>query len=229
MSDLHGHYRKYLKMLDRIGFNDDDDLYILGDVVDWGPQPMELLCDMSMRMNVFPVIGNHDLTAALLLKKLNTEITEDNYANHLTPELLDILAMWRMDGGKSTLDGFSKLSAESREAALDYLDEFLPYETLEAAGNRFILAHGGIPFEKRHLPLSGQSFFELVSERPDYTKRYYNDAYLITGHTPTFNIGDDYRGRIYRGFGHIAIDCGAGFGLPLGCIRLDDFEEFYVD
>ena len=104
-----------------------------------------------------------------------------------------------MDGGKSTLDGFSKLSAESREAALDYLDEFLPYETLEAAGNRFILAHGGIPFEKRHLPLSGQSVFELVSERPDYTKRYFNDAYLITGHTPTFNIGDDYRGRIYRG------------------------------
>ena len=87
MSDLHGHYRKYLKMLDRIGFNDDDDLYILGDVVDWGPQPMELLCDMSMRMNVFPVIGNHDLTAALLLKKLNTEITEDNYANHLPPRI----------------------------------------------------------------------------------------------------------------------------------------------
>ena len=27
---------------------------------------------------------------------------------------------------------------------------------------------------------------------------------------------------------HIAIDCGAGFDKPLGCIRLDDMAEFYV-
>lgn len=229
MSDLHGQYEKFLQMLDTIHFSDDDDLYILGDVVDRGPQSVELLRDMSMRMNVFPILGNHDMTAALLLKKLCVEITEDNYASQLNPEILKILAMWQMDGGQVTLDGFKKLSVDEREVLIEYLEEFTPYETVEAAGNRFILVHGGIPYEKRNLPLSKQSVHELVIERPNYTKRYYNDVYLVTGHTPTINIGEEYRGRIYRGNAHIAIDCGAGFGMPLGCIRLDDFKEFYVD
>ncbi|MGN1409160.1 MAG: metallophosphoesterase, partial [Eubacteriales bacterium] len=116
MSDLHGQYQKYLQMLDLIRFSDDDDLYILGDTVDRGPQSVELLQDMSMRMNVFPILGNHDMTAALLLKKLCTEITEDNYASQLNPEILKILAMWLMDGGQATLDGFRRISADKREA-----------------------------------------------------------------------------------------------------------------
>lgn len=182
-----------------------------------------------MRMNVFPILGNHDMTAVLLLKKLCVEITEDNYSSQLTPEILKILAMWQMDGGQATLDGFKKLSVDEREALIEYLEEFTPYETVEISGNRFILVHGGIPYEKRNLPLSGQSVHELVIERPDYAKRYYNNAYLVTGHTPTINIGEEYKGQIYKANGHIAIDCGAGFGMPLGCIRLEDFKEFYVD
>lgn len=229
MSDLHGQYQKYLQLLDMIRFSDDDDLYILGDVVDQGPQSVELLQDMSMRMNVFPILGNHDITAALLLKKLCIEITEDNYSSQLNPEIMKILAMWQMDGGQATLDGFKKLSVDEREALIEYLDEFTPYETVEVAGNRFILVHGGIPYEKRNLLLAQQSVHELVIERPDYTKRYYSNACLVTGHTPTINIREAYHGRIYKANGHIAIDCGAGFGMPLGCIRLDDFKEFYVD
>lgn len=228
MSDLHGQYQKYLQMLDMIHFSDDDDLYIIGDVVDRGSGSVELLQDMSVRMNVFPILGNHDMTAVILLRKLCNEITEDNYASQITPDIMKILAMWQMDGGQATLEGFKKLPADDREALLDYMDEFAPYERIEVAGNRFILVHGGIPYDKRNLPLSKQSVHEMVIERPDYSKRYYNNAYLVTGHTPTINIGQEYKGRIYCANGHIAIDCGAGFGMPLGCIRLDDFKEFYV-
>ena len=38
MSDLHGEYEKYLEMLKKIKFTDDDVLYVLGDVVDRGKQ-----------------------------------------------------------------------------------------------------------------------------------------------------------------------------------------------
>lgn len=37
MSDLHGCYRQYMAMLEKIGFSDEDTLYILGDTVDRGP------------------------------------------------------------------------------------------------------------------------------------------------------------------------------------------------
>lgn len=229
MSDLHGQYKKYLEMLERIGFSEKDDLYILGDVVDRGPGSVELLRDMSLRSNVFPIMGNHDMTAALLLKKLCVEITEDNYDNQLNPELLKIIAMWQMDGGQATLDGFKKLSADEREGLIEYLEEFAPYETADVGGNKFILVHGGVPYDKRDIPLSKQSVHELVIEHPDYSKRYYNNAYLVTGHTPTVNIGEEYAGKIFKANGHIAIDCGAGYGMPLGCMRLDDFKEFYVE
>ena len=43
MSDLHGCYEKYIKMLDKINFSDSDTLYILGDVVDRGDGGIKLL------------------------------------------------------------------------------------------------------------------------------------------------------------------------------------------
>lgn len=231
MSDLHGQYEKYLKMLETIHFTNNDDLYILGDVVDRGPQSAELLYDMSMRMNVFPILGNHDMLASMLLKKLCVEITEENYASHIDLDTLKLLTTWQMDGGQETLNSFKKFSNNERAALIEYLDEFMPYEELEVDGKRFILVHGGIPYEKRKSALEEQTIEELITERPNYGKRYFEDrdTYLVTGHTPTVNIGKEWRGKIYHANGHIAIDCGAGFGLPLGCISLEDFSEFYVD
>lgn len=38
-------------MLEEIHFSPEDALYVLGDVVDRGPRPVEILRDMSMRGN----------------------------------------------------------------------------------------------------------------------------------------------------------------------------------
>lgn len=228
MSDLHGQYQPYKKMLDIIGFSDSDDLYVLGDVVDRGPESAELLHDMSLRANVYPLLGNHDVTARYILRRLCQEITEDNYATGLDGELLHALAMWQFDGGQATLDSFRRQSPDERDALLDYLDEFEPYETVEVGGKRFVLVHGGIAYDKRTLPLDKQDVTELVLTRPDYSKRYYNNTYLVTGHTPTVNIDPSYSGKIWQANGHIALDCGAGHGLRLGCLRLEDFAEFYA-
>ena len=78
MSDLHGEYDKYLAMLKKIKFSDDDELYILGDVVDRGQKPVEILRDMSMRHNVFPIMGNHDKMAIDVLGLAN-ERSADHY------------------------------------------------------------------------------------------------------------------------------------------------------
>ena len=64
---------------------------------------------------------------------------------------------------------------------------------------------------------------------PEYEKIYFEDRYIITGHTPTGYIDENYIGRICRKNRHIAIDCGAVFGAPLGCVCLDTLEEFYTD
>ena len=41
MSDIHGQFDALMKMLEKIQFSDEDELYILGDVIDRGPKSME--------------------------------------------------------------------------------------------------------------------------------------------------------------------------------------------
>lgn len=229
MSDIHGHYAKYLKMLEEIHFTDRDDLYILGDVVDRGPEPMAILRDMSLRINVFPVLGNHDWTARVILSRLNVEVTEDNAESQITKDFLDAVRLWLTDGGGTTLKDFRKLSPDAREDVLDYLSDFAPYEEIEVNGMTYVLVHAGLNHFRPDKPLEDYDELDLIDGRVDYGRRYLEDKILVTGHTPTLHINPASEGKIWRGNGHIALDCGAGFGLPLGCLRLEDGEEFYVE
>lgn len=43
MSDIHGCYAEFIEMLQKINFGDDDELYVLGDIFDRGPQPLKVL------------------------------------------------------------------------------------------------------------------------------------------------------------------------------------------
>ena len=229
MSDVHGQYEKYMKMLEKIRFSDRDDLYVLGDVADRGPEPMKLLNDMSLRINVFPILGNHDWTARAILRHLNAEITEENAETQLTKEFLEAVRLWFSDGGDKTFGDFHRLEPDEREAVLDYLGEFAPYEEIGVNGTAYVLVHAGIQNFDPEKALSAYDELDLCDGRCDYGRRYFRDKILVTGHTPTLHIDPARRGRIWRGNGHIALDCGAGWGLPLGCLRLEDGEEFYVE
>ena len=59
-----------------------------------------------------------------------------------------------------------------------------------------------------------------VVDRGKDPMQYYENRFLVTGHTPTFLINEEYRGKIYRKLNHIALDCGSVFGENLGCICL---------
>ena len=228
MSDLHGRYEQYKKMLDTIGFSNEDELYVLGDVADRGPDPIGILTDMSMRPNVYPILGYHDYMAAYLLSRLSAEITEENAESHLTPEDISALAGWLTDGGDTTLAGFRRLSPDMREGVLEYLQEFTPYEELTVGDRRFLLVHGGLADFDPARPLWEYDVYTLITEHTDYTRRYFPDRYLVTGHVPTGLIDPRFSGRIFHGNGHIALDCGNGWGGALGCLRLEDMAEFYV-
>ena len=221
MSDLHGRYEQYAKMLERIRFSEQDELYILGDVVDRGPQPIRILLDMSARPNVHPILGNHELMAIPLLAALSS-------APPRTAEAETAMEKWLSDGGETTLAGFLGHSSDDRVRILDYLGSFVPYRELTVEGAQFILVHAGMDDFDPNRPLCTYSLRSLVTAHTDYTRRYFPDRYLVTGHIPTGLIAPGYGGRIYRANGHIAMDCGNGWGGTLGCLRLEDMEEFYV-
>ena len=166
--------------------------------------------------------------ASVLLRRFNTQITNENADSYLNTEIMSLLNSWLSDGGETTLAEFKKLTPDDRDALIEYMEEFELYAEVSAGGKNFVLVHAGLGDFDPDRALEDYTVDQLVFDRLDYTQRYFKDKYLVTGHTPTALISPEYRGRIFQMNGHIAIDCGATFGLKLGCLRLDDMQEFYV-
>ena len=231
MSDLHGSFDKYMEMLEIISFSSNDDLYILGDVVDRGDGSIKILQDMMTRSNVYPIIGNHEIMALDILKKLSVEIREDNYDSHINETLMSNLLEYQLNGGESTLKQFQEQSIEQREAILEYIEEeFVPYEVVKLKnGNKFLLVHSGLGNFSKNKSLDDYSLTELTYIRPDYSKRYFSsdNIFIVSGHTPTLEITGE--AKVYKSNNNICIDCGATYdGGRLACLCLNTFEEYYV-
>lgn len=220
IADIHGHYDKYKQMLEKIHFNDSDTLYVLGDVLDRGPEGLKILQDMMFRVNVVPILGNHEYMASNCLSWLMREVTDENI-DGMDAERLQGLTEWMSVGGDQTIEEFQKLSLEEREDILDYLSEFGLYEVVIANGEVFILVHAGLGNFAPDKDLYDYDLSELIFNKADYDKEYFPNKYLVTGHVPTMS-------GILEKNRHIVIDCGCGFGEKLGCICLETMEKFYV-
>ena len=115
ISDLHGYPLEKLKaLLDRVGFSDEDTLYVIGDVIDRnGDGGVELLRWIMAQPNVEFILGNHEdmlLNCAFLFE----EITDESIAG-LSPESLKHYDRWMRNGGGVTLDSLRKLLREEPE------------------------------------------------------------------------------------------------------------------
>ena len=70
ISDVHGRYDLFLRMLERIGFCERDTLYLLGDCIDRGPDGIAMLLDVMERPNVIPFLGNHEDMLYRVIRKI---------------------------------------------------------------------------------------------------------------------------------------------------------------
>ena len=231
ISDNHGCYDEYKELLDKIHFSDEDELYILGDSMDRGPEPIKVLKDMMSRENVFNILGNHDFMMLMVLKKLAVEITERNVEEQIEREDLELYDMWMSDGGKNTSDQFRALTAKERVEILEYIKDSSVYETIQIGNKKYVLVHAGIEGFQDGKSLDDYHFTDFICTRADYSKRYFSEknTYLVTGHTPTAFIREDKQPLIYEGNGHIALDCGCVYGGRLAAYCLDTGKVFYVD
>ena len=224
VSNIHGDFDSFKALLQTISFKESDLMYILGDIVDYGEKSMELIEDISMRYNVYSIVGEHDYTALRMLsgfsKMLDSGETPD--ADFITE-----MTAWCADGGQSTLTGFRALDDDMKEGAIDYLSDMALYEEVRVGGKNYVLVHAGIRDFSPSLELDFCGPEDFFSEPLDLTKKYYDDKTVIVGHVPTTedNGGD---GRIFYGNGSIAIDCGAMRGGKLACLCLDNGKEYYI-
>ncbi len=227
ISDVHGNYEGYMKILEMIHFSDEDTLYVNGDVIDRGMGGIKILQHMMMQPNIYPILGNHEYAAATCLRFLMKEITEESIED-IDEETIKNLMEWQNIGGQCTMDGFQKLSREEQQGIVDYLDEFSLYEEVSVNEKQFVIVHAGLTNFSPDRPLEDYEMYELIFKAPDYDMVYFPNKYLVTGHLPTKVIeGNPRPNKIFRKNNHIAIDCAAGYDGCVGCICLDTLEEFY--
>ena len=78
-----------------------------------------------------------------------------------------------------------------------------------------------------HLPCTFFEDYEPDDFSADECLRKIDGYTVVCGHLPTTeNYSCD--GKIFKGDGFVAIDCGAGRGGKLACFCLDNGEEYYV-
>ena len=251
-SDVHGHVAPLRRALARIAPSDEDVFFCLGDMIDRGPEALEVVNVCRELPNCTILRGNHE---ALML---------DYFDN---PD--DPIAMinWGQNGAAATISDLKDLSAEELTAFLAWIRE-LPLWAFATVGERsFLLTHAGIrpgcapapdPINEETVAafMAAQDDEDLVWIREDFwgepTGLINSDGegpVVIAGHTPTLFLRDfdhldrsplDSIGRCRmvrlgatKETGNVAdkwnIDCGAAGGAGFGqvlVLRLDDGCEF---
>lgn len=216
MSDLHGCYDKFIEMLKLIELKEEDELYILGDIFDRGPNPLGILDYIINSKNIYLLKGNHE------------QLFEDYYENGSA-------YLWYMNGGNTTHEQIMKRGYIQEELIYKYM-KALPYIKII---DKFILVHAGVNFFKGYEDVEIDIFIKNQEEEFCLWDRSnindnlrYKDYTIICGHTPVQSItGLNEDVKILHREGTIYIDCGCVFGESngkLACLRLDDMKEFYV-
>lgn len=219
ISDLHGRLSAFHAMLKLIRFSDDDLLFLNGDIIDYGDAPLRLLLDVSYRSNVFPVLGDHEYRARPILSAL--------YGGGAPAKEEDV-EYWLEHGGESTLREMEALSDDQRESVLNYLDEIPLFEAVCIENMNHIMVHGGLAHFSPRRRIECYTPEELVLTHAPFGRRYYRNSRILTGHVPTYTLGEWHRGKIVTSPYQIALDCGAAEGIALGCYCMETGEEYYV-
>ena len=230
IADIHGKYDMFSDLMEKICLGEEDVLYILGDMIDRGPDPIKTLFKLMEMPNAVCIKGNHEVMALECLDFLMQEITDESILS-FDAGILKKIVRWQYNGNRTTLEDFRKLSHEDQQAIVDFMKNMPTYKRIDAGDKKYLLVHGGLGGFDLEKQIEEYSVHDLVWERPDYSIPYYSDVYVVTGHTPTQEININPKpGYIFKGNHHIAIDCGSY--RPdgrLAAIRLDDGKEYYSD
>ncbi len=222
-SDLHGiSLYEFKKLLSRANFNDNDFLYILGDVIDRREHGIELLLYILKQANMQLILGNHE-AMMMVCNFIFNEVSEE-FIWSLSYDKLRLLSGWMNNGGDVTLKALRQTDKENTQDILEYLKEAPLYECITVNHRDFLLVHSGLENFSPDRKISDYSADELIWNRPEITTRYFDDITTVFGHTPTEYYGEEYSGKILKTGTWIDIDT----GLKPSLLRLDDLEEFYL-
>lgn len=222
VSDLHGEYGLFLKLLDKINFCEGDELYVLGDIIDKGDSSVRLLKYISERDNIHCILGNHEHAFLEYYHSLLEESPDD---------FCEVLSRLR--------EYFPKDGHLLDFELVDWLESLPAY----IEGDGFVCVHAGVPVKPDGtlLPLAEATVNQLVFDRRFKNKdtRHSSPVCVFFGHTQTDNVCGrpvvlGYKRRAdapsdsLSSFYKIHLDTGTWSNGVLGCFCIDTCKTVYA-
>ena len=195
VSDIHGYYFRFLDLLKKVNFNDNDELYVLGDIIDRGPHNGEM-CQwaINQKSNVHFLLGNHE---DMMLSVLNGY----SYSNNIMSSSDSVI--WARNGGYKTY--FDLMGMWNEQEIIDFVSwvrEWPMFYDINVNNRRFLLVHAGLALNGVRMSDDnyryGRQDMIQIPDFPDQWAQsllwvrdnwFYNTKKLpcdvIFGHTPT--------------------------------------------
>ena len=254
ISDIHGQYKAYLKMLELIGFKDEDFMYVLGDVIDRGPDGISIIKDIMSRDNADMILGNHEFMLINAVNYLKSKESEKGKVKR-SDDGLTPFELWThpCNGGEGTCLEYINLPSEQQDKIEEYLKSRSLIKRVCINDKMYHLSHSfSVPKTfgrtlkfsrasyKTAETIVWESLFDRPCDSPLGEKEFaYKDDIYIVGHIFTQRLGqmdEEGKGSVfmsdnYRGYNVIDIDCGMALNSRssrLACMCLETGEIFYV-
>ena len=241
MSDIHGCYGAFMRMLDKIGFGDDDRLIIAGDIIDRGGQNFEMLEWLENKSaNIEVLMGNHeyDFTFANVPAALEYIDAYDQEAGFAGVEIDPYYDQY------GTVEELIRKGVTPGRLAYwaQLMRRFKYYRILTVNNKKYIIVHASYVSEEKYMRLNGT--MEGITDYYIWNRDafFYDEGRgdtVIFGHTPTIFDKEYFAdGKVYRvkfqGNTFINIDCGYVYkehypNANLAAIRLEDEQIFYLE
>lgn len=178
IGDIHSHYDEMIELFETVNFNiENDTLISLGDLVDRGPKPVEVVENVIKIRHFIHILGNHDEWCYQYLRD-DIQSTE-----------------WLAQGGEGTFNAY-RSNPEYRESHISFFEKAHLYY-IDSENRLFI--HGGfnhrIPFhlqaENKELLIWDRSLVLTAMEYEQYDQTFSEFKEIFVGHTPTQFIKED--------------------------------------
>ncbi len=221
ISDIHGHYELFCRLMDKIKFSGGDRLYVLGDVIDKGPDSVKLLRTLLSMRGAECIAGNHEYDFLKYYRGLLRVDTDPD-------EVYAKLRAYFPDG---------RLLDSETVDALDLMPFYI--ET-----DKFIGVHAGLPLRQDGTlaPIEEATCEQLVYDRrfKDADVLPQGGKCVLFGHTPVrYLTGRDEIALYPRAEGScggtdvadyckIHLDTGVPQSGVLGCFAVGTCRCYYV-
>ena len=255
ISDVHGHFSTYRKLLEKLKFSDEDFLYVVGDVIDRGRDGIKIIQDIMSHPNMELILGNHEYMMIEAIDFLRKNENEGKKQKSDLGEAFTPVDLWfhPANGGKTTYNAFMKLEREEQDRILEYMKGLKLIKRVNIGDKDYHISHSysvGYKFGEelyyKDALIDAESVVwdSLVDDRPPIDMlehdwfAYPDDTYIV-GHVFTQRLGcmdDKGRGMICKikrrgGIDVVDVDCGMALNSKssrLGCYCLDTGKEIYV-